>query len=76
MAMKTYTFDELKDKYIGEIGTPKRDEYENTLKEELQAYHIGEVIKQAQQAKNLSIMVQIASFQEIPSLLYQHSDVP
>ena len=35
--MKTYTFDELKDKYIGEVGTSKRDEYEKTLKEELQA---------------------------------------
>ena len=52
--MKTYTFDELKDKYIGEIGTPKRDKYENILKEELQAYHIGEAIKQARQAKNLT----------------------
>ena len=52
--MRTYTFDELKDKYIGEIGTPKRDEYENILKEELQAYHIGEAIKQARQAKNLT----------------------
>ena len=52
--MKTYTFDELKDKYIGEIGTPERDEYENILKEELQAYHIGEAIKQARQAKNLT----------------------
>ena len=54
MAMKTYTFDELKDKYIGEVGTSKRDEYEKTLKEELQAYHIGEAIKQARLAKNLT----------------------
>ena len=76
MAMKTYTLDELTDEAIGKIGTPKRDKFEADLKEELQAYHIGEAIKQAQQAKNLSIMVQIASFQEIPSLLYQHSDVP
>ena len=52
--MKTYTFDELKDKYIGEVGTSKRDEYEKTLKEELQAYHIGEAIKQARLAKNLT----------------------
>ena len=35
MAMKTYTLDELKDKYIGEVGTSKRDEYEKALKEEL-----------------------------------------
>lgn len=54
MAMKTYTLDELKDKYIGEIGTPKRDKYEQALKEELQAYHIGEAIKQARLAKNLT----------------------
>ena len=54
MAMKTYTFDELKDKYIGEVGTSKRDEYEKTLKEELHAYHMGEAIKQARLAKNLT----------------------
>lgn len=52
--MKTYTFDELKDKFIGEIGTPKRDEYEKAVKEEIQAYHIGEAIKQARIAKNLT----------------------
>ena len=54
MAIKTYTLDELKDKYIGEVGTSKRDEYEKALKEELQAYHIGEAIKQARLAKNLT----------------------
>ena len=54
MAIKTYTFEELKDKYIGEIGTPKRDKYEQSLREELQAYHIGEAIKQARLAKNLT----------------------
>lgn len=29
------TLDELKDKYLGEIGTPMRDEYEKKLKEDL-----------------------------------------
>ncbi|MBO5251201.1 MAG: helix-turn-helix transcriptional regulator [Bacteroidaceae bacterium] len=52
--MKTYTLDELTDKYIGKIGTPERDKYEKDLKEELQAYHIGEAIKQARIAKNLT----------------------
>ncbi|MBQ8887897.1 MAG: helix-turn-helix transcriptional regulator [Bacteroidaceae bacterium] len=52
--MKTYTLDELTDKYIGKIGTPKRDKFEQDLKEELQAYHIGEAIKQARIAKNLT----------------------
>ena len=54
MAMKTYTLDELTDKAIGKIGTPKRDKFEQDLKEELQAYHIGEAIKQARMAKNLT----------------------
>lgn len=52
--MKTYTLEELTDEAIGKIGTPKRDKFEADLKEELQAYHIGEAIKQARQAKNLT----------------------
>lgn len=54
MAMKTYTLEELTDKYVGEVGTPKRDKFEDDLKTELQAYHIGEAIKQARLAKNLT----------------------
>lgn len=54
MAMKTYTLDELTDKYIGEVGTPKRDKFEDDLKAELHAYHIGEAIRQARIAKNLT----------------------
>ena len=52
--MKTYTLEELTDKYIGEKGTPKRDKFDADLKAELQAYHIGEAIKQARLAKNLT----------------------
>lgn len=52
--MKTYTLDEVKDELIGRVGTPERDKYEKDLKEELQAYHIGEAIKQARIAKNLT----------------------
>lgn len=52
--MKTYTLEELTDKYIGKIGTPKRDKFDADLKEELQAYHIGEAIKQARKANNLT----------------------
>lgn len=54
MAMKTYTLDEVKDEFIGKAGTPERDQYEQSLKEELQAYHIGEAIRQARIAKNLT----------------------
>lgn len=45
MAIKTYTLEELEDKFVGEIGTPVRDKYEQSLKEELQAYHFGETKK-------------------------------
>lgn len=52
--MKIYTLDEVKDDFIGKIGTPERDKFEQDLKEELQAYHIGEAIRQARLAKNLT----------------------
>lgn len=52
--MKTYTLDELTDKYIGKKGTPKRDKFDADLKAEIQAYHIGEAIKKARLAKNLT----------------------
>jgi HTH-type transcriptional regulator / antitoxin HipB len=48
--MKTYTLDEVTNKYIGEIGTPKRDAFENELRIEL----LGHAIKQARQERNLT----------------------
>lgn len=48
--MKTYTFDEVKDKYLGKKGTEKRDVYENELRLDL----IGEAIKQARKERNLT----------------------
>lgn len=52
--IKYSTLDELEDKYIGKIGTPKRDMYEQSLKEEIQAYHIGEAIKKARLNQDLT----------------------
>ena len=54
MAMKLTTLDELKDQGLGPIGTPKRDEYEARLENELQAYNVGKAIKQARLANNLT----------------------
>ena len=48
--MKTYILEELTDKYIGEHGTKKRDYFEQELKLEL----IGEAIKKARKAKQLT----------------------
>ena len=52
--MKVYTLDEIKDRHIGEVGTPERDRYERELADELQAYHIGETIKEARLSLNLT----------------------
>lgn len=54
MAKKYTTLDELEDKYIGKVGTPRRDAYEQSLQEEIQAYHIGEAIKQARLKQELT----------------------
>lgn len=48
--IKTYSLDEVTDKYIGKKGTPKRDEFENELRLDL----IGNAIKQARKERNLT----------------------
>jgi DNA-binding XRE family transcriptional regulator len=48
--MKTYSLEELTDKYIGKKGTKKRNEFENELRLDL----IGQAIKQARKEKNLT----------------------
>ena len=48
--MKTYSLEELTDKYIGKKGTRKRDDFENELRLDL----LGQAIKQARQERNLT----------------------
>jgi DNA-binding XRE family transcriptional regulator len=48
--MKTYSLEELTDKYIGEKGTKKRDVFENELRLDL----LGQAIKLARQERNLT----------------------
>ena len=48
--MKTYSLEELTEKYIGKKGTKKRDEFENELRLDL----LGQAIKQARQERNLT----------------------
>ncbi len=48
--MKTTNLDILTNKYIGEKGTPKRDNFENELRLDL----LGEAIKQARKDRNLT----------------------
>ena len=48
--MKIYSFEEAKDKYLGEIGSEKRDAYENELRLDL----LGETIKTARKERKLT----------------------
>lgn len=52
MAMKVYTLGEIEDKYIGKVGTPRRDEYEKKVNAEIEAYHVGKALKQARLASD------------------------
>ena len=49
-ALKTYSLEEMLDKHIGRLGTPKRDAFEKELRLDL----IGEAIKQARKDRNLT----------------------
>jgi HTH-type transcriptional regulator/antitoxin HipB len=49
-ALKTYSLEEMLDKHIGRLGTPKRETFENELRLDL----LGEAIKQARKDRNLT----------------------
>lgn len=46
--------DDMKDELWGPIGTPERDAMEAQLKEDTQAYFVGEAIKKARLKQNLT----------------------
>jgi DNA-binding XRE family transcriptional regulator len=48
--LKTYTLADMKDKYIGKVGTKERDEYEYELRMDV----LGKMIKAARQERNLT----------------------
>lgn len=48
--IKSYSLAEMKDKYIGEIGTTQRDEYEYELRMDI----LGKMIKTARQERHLT----------------------
>jgi DNA-binding XRE family transcriptional regulator len=48
--IKTYSLAEMKDKYIGEVGTTDRDEYEYNLRMDV----LGKMIKAARQERHLT----------------------
>ena len=48
--LKTHSLDEVTDKFIGKLGTPKREAFENELRLDL----LGEAIKQARKERHLT----------------------
>lgn len=50
--MKLIPADDMKDKLWGKRGTPEREAMENQLKEEVNAYFVGEAIRKADWHKN------------------------
>lgn len=48
--LKTYSLAEMKDKYIGKVGTQERDDYEYELRMDV----LGKMIKTARQERNLT----------------------
>ncbi|MGB0839609.1 MAG: helix-turn-helix domain-containing protein [Chitinophagales bacterium] len=48
--MKTLSLNQIKDKFIGQVGTPKRDHYEFELKVDL----IGLTLKKLRKKRNLT----------------------
>ena len=48
--IKTYSLAEMKDKYIGKVGTTDRDEYEYELRMDV----LGKMIKSARQERHLT----------------------
>ncbi len=52
--MKLHTHDEMLDTVIGPKGTVTRDDFDTRLKAEIDAYKIGEAIKQRRHQQNLT----------------------
>ena len=52
--MKLIPADDMKDKLGGKRGTPEREAMENQLKEEVNAYFVGEAIRKARLAQKLT----------------------
>ena len=48
--VKSYSLAEMKDKYIGKVGSKDRDNYEYELRMDI----LGKMIKQARQKRNLT----------------------
>lgn len=51
---KYYTEEEILDEFIGEEGTPHREEFEAKLQQEIREYKIGEAIRHIRKRQGLT----------------------
>ena len=51
---KLYSSEEVLDSHFGKVGTPRRDDFERRVASAIQAYKLGEAIKDARLQQNLS----------------------
>lgn len=49
-----YTWEETKDLFLGEVGTIARDKFEKEVDEALEAYRLGEKIREARKQAGLT----------------------
>lgn len=52
--IKLYSFEEVKDEFLGKVGTPERDGHERRVAEAVRAYHIGEAVRENRVRQNLT----------------------
>lgn len=52
--LNLYTTEDLLNENIGIVGTPERDKFDAAVAEEIKAYHVGEAIRKAREAKKLT----------------------
>ncbi len=52
--METMTHEEVLQKYIGEVGTPEREEFEANVKKEADDYFIGIAVREARKRQGLT----------------------
>ena len=52
--MKTDPFDEVKDELLGKVGTSERDEHERKVADAVNAFRLGEVVRERRLDQNLT----------------------
>lgn len=52
--MEYTTIEDLEDRLLGTVGSPRRDAFESAVIEDIRAYHIGEAIKAARKERNMT----------------------